>query len=249
MRERGTGATLAVLAVMATAGGFATVAEAACNGVRPGAEVITQDLTICTMNFVFRGSDHRMYVGTAGHCVPDPANAGESLPGEHTWPKGTGPVATDSQGNAIGHYAFAILKGPRDISLIRLFRGVTPIPAMCRWGGPTGINTDITNQQVQLHFYGNGELLGALTPARDLRASGMPDPNEVYADGAISPGDSGSGVISADGRAVGVLVTLGVHLGPAGFGVAGITRLPPQLPIAEKALGTKLRLVKAPLAG
>jgi Trypsin-like peptidase domain len=248
MRGRWTTATLVVLLVTAAGGGVAAVARAACEGARPGAEVVTEDLTLCTFNFVFRGSDGRRYIGTAGHCVPDGSN-GDSLHGEHKWRKRTGPVATDPNGAVLGHYAFAILKDPRDIALIRLARGVTPNPALCSWGGPTGINADITDQTVQLHFYGNGELFGNLSPARTLTAFGMPDPDEVHADGPISPGDSGSGVISADGRAVGVLVTVGVHDGSAGYGLNGITRLPPQLPIAEKALGIHLRLMKAPLAG
>jgi hypothetical protein len=75
----------------------------------------------------------------------------------------------------------------------------------------------------------------------------MPDPDMVFAHGTIANGDSGSGVISRDGRAVGVMVTLGYHSGPPGFGTVGITRFAPQLRAAQEALGIRLRLVKAPL--
>jgi Trypsin-like peptidase domain len=248
MRDRRARAALAAVLVVVAVGGPAAVANAACNGARPGGIVVTQDNTLCTLNFVFHGSDHRTYIGTAGHCVPADTADG-SLHGEHTWKRASGPVATDYDGNVLGHYAYAILKDPRDIAFIRLKKGVQANPAMCAWGGPTGINSDITDQTVQLRFYGNGELVGQLDPARTLTAFGMPDPDEVHTDGLISPGDSGSGVISTDGRAVGVLVTLGLHEGSAGFGLNGITRLPPQIPLAEKALGIRLRLVKAPLAG
>lgn len=245
-RDHRLAALVAVLGVFAAAAGLTAAARAACDGARPGAAVITNDTTLCTLNFVFRGRHHRTYIGTAGHCVPDAA--GNELEGEHTWPKRSGPVAKDSDGHLLGHYAFAILKGQRDISMIRLSKSVTANPAMCAWGGPTGINADITHSTVQLHFYGNGTLIGDLVHARTLTAFGMPDSDVVHSDGLISPGDSGSGVISADGRAVGVLVTLGIHDGPGGFGLNGITRLPPQIPIAEQAMGTNLRLVRAPLA-
>jgi hypothetical protein len=80
----------------------------------------------------------------------------------------------------------------------------------------------------------------------------MPDPDHVFAQGAVVPGDSGSGIISADGRALGVVVTVGVHSGSIGTGgvdagVVGITRLPPQLARAAQVLGVGLTLVPAPL--
>lgn len=64
-------------------------------------------------------------------------------------------------------------------------------------------------------------------------------------------GDSGSGVISDDGRAVGVLVTVGVHAGSIGAGgvdagVVGVTRLAPQLARAAEVLGVALTLATAP---
>jgi hypothetical protein len=57
-------------------------------------------------------------------------------------------------------------------------------------------------------------------------------------------------VISDDGRAVGVLVTVGVHsssIGTGGVdaGVVGITRLAPQLARAANVLGVGLTLVTA----
>jgi hypothetical protein len=79
----------------------------------------------------------------------------------------------------------------------------------------------------------------------------MPDPDHVFANGVAAPGDSGSGVISADGRAVGVLVTVGLHTGALGTGgldagLIGITRIAPQEARAEQVLGTGLTLATAP---
>jgi hypothetical protein len=78
----------------------------------------------------------------------------------------------------------------------------------------------------------------------------MPDADHVYAQGLVLPGDSGSGVISDDGRAVGVAVTTGLHsssIGTSGLdaGEVGITRLAPQLEQAQSVLGIGLSLVTA----
>jgi hypothetical protein len=66
------------------------------------------------------------------------------------------------------------------------------------------------------------------------------------------PGDSGSGIISDDGRAVGVIVTVGVHTGTIGTGgvdagISGVTRLTPQLTRTEDVLDINLTLELAPL--
>jgi hypothetical protein len=252
---------LAATVVTLAGGALAAVAQAACDGVRPGAVVLMHDqgtTSLCTFNFAFRGSDGRRYIGTAGHCAPD--GSGGELAGEHTWPRQSGPAANSSQataedlflgtadpGKTIGHYAYSNFQGNRDFALIRLAKGVVPNPAVCHFGGPTGILTGTTSGGMRLHFYGRGVLLGAVAPARNLYAFDMSDPDVVYASGFATPGDSGSGVIADDGQAVGVLVTAGVGV-PDGLD-AGITRLPAQLPIAENALGIRLRLMKAPLAG
>jgi hypothetical protein len=224
----------------------------ACEGVRPGGLVETRaggeggESSFCTLNFLFHGSDGRRYIGTAGHCV-----LGESAfdvdAGEKRWRR-RGPVARDASGKPIGRYAYAILREPKDFALIRLRKRVEASPAMCHFGGPTGINADRPQGAVTLHFYGNGAIAGETTPARTLHAQGMRDPDRVHAFGPATPGDSGAGVISADGRAVGPLVSVGVHVG-AGAGSVGITRLPPQLERARETLGLRLRLRKAPFGG
>ena len=78
---------------------------------------------------------------------------------------------------------------------------------------------------------------------------GLPNADHVYAAGLALPGDSGSAVISDDGRAVGVLVTVGVHgfgideSGGIDFGTVGITRIVPQMKRAAEALGIELSMV------
>jgi hypothetical protein len=111
-----------------------------CPGVRPGA-IVNSDVGQCTLNFLFQGSDGNKYIGTAGHCALEaPAIGGQA--GEKRWAPGSGPVATDADGNRIGEWAYAILQDPKDFSLIRLDPGVQSSPQLCHFGGPTGINSD-----------------------------------------------------------------------------------------------------------
>jgi hypothetical protein len=225
-----------------------------CPGVRPGARVIT-DKGMCTFNFMFTGADGERYMGTAGHCIMKSGPVGEQNSGEAVWEKGQGPVARDSEKRRIGEFAYAVLASPKDFALIRLDPGVEASPSMCHFGGPHGGMYDGTTEDAELvvlQYFGMGLGIGNVLPARSAVAAGVPDTNHVRAAGVAIPGDSGSGVISSDGRAVGVLVTVGAHVGDEGAGphgvdagTIGITRLVPQVTRAEEALGLDLEMVNA----
>jgi hypothetical protein len=221
-----------------------------CPGVRPGA-IVNSDTGQCSFNFLFNGSDGRRYMGTAGHCILGESPVGGDV-GEESWAPGSGPVASDADGNRIGEFAYAVLQDPKDFAVVRLDPGVEASPQMCHFGGPTGTNTDQGSSPVVLNHFGNGIGVGSVLPARSAVAFGMPNPDHVYAAGAVVPGDSGSGIISSDGRAVGVIVTTGLHTGSIGTGgldagAMGITRLAPQEARAEQVLGVGLTLQTAPL--
>jgi hypothetical protein len=229
--------------------GAMPVGVGSCPGVRPGAVVQTQ-VGLCTLNFLFEAPDHQRYMGTAGHCILGEAGPMGDNAGEKTWPKGAGPVAKDAQGHKIGEFVYAILQDPKDFSLIRLDPGVEASPEMCQFGGPSGINDDVGDGTKVLEYWGNGIGIGTALPARSAVAKGFPNADHVYALGLALPGDSGSAVITDDGRALGVLVTVGVHgfgvdQNGLDFGTIGITRIAPQLARASQVLGTKLSLVTA----
>jgi hypothetical protein len=226
----------------------APVGTGTCPGVRPGA-IVLSDAGQCTFNFLFQGSDGLRYIGTAGHCILGESPVGGDV-GESSWAPGMGPVARSANGNRIGEFAYAILQDPKDFALIRLDPGAQASAGMCHFGGPTGANDDQPDltQPVVLNYFGNGIGVGALLPARSALAAGMPDPDHVFAQGVAVPGDSGSGIISSDGRAVGVVVTVGAHFGSiVDSGVIGITRLTPQVLRAQQVLGVNLDLQEAPL--
>jgi hypothetical protein len=218
-----------------------------CPGVRPGGE-LRSEIGQCTLNFLFTTPEGERYIGTAGHCILGEGPVADSA-GEKTWPKGQGPAATRPDGSRFGEFAYAVLQDPKDFALIRIDPGVEASPEMCNYGGPTGINDDISGDPTVLQYWGNGIGIGTALPARSAVAMGLPNADHVYAAGLALPGDSGSAVISEDGRAVGVLVTVGVHglgideNGGIDFGTVGITRIVPQMKRAAEVLGIQLTMV------
>jgi hypothetical protein len=192
------------------------------------------------MNFLFRSARHR-YVGTAGHCVLE-------RNGEQSW-GGRGPVARKAGGVAIGRFAYAVLGGERDFALIQLRRGVDANARMCQFGGPTGTDGSTPSDPVILQHYGQGVGTGQTSPGRLFTAAqGMPDRDEVFAQGTVSFGDSGGPVTRrGSDKAVGLVVSTGVHFGRfrEGAGTVGITRIPPQERRAEQVLGEGLDIVTA----
>ncbi|MGH2691278.1 MAG: trypsin-like serine protease [Actinomycetota bacterium] len=211
-----------------------------CSGVRPGG-VVTSDAGQCSFNFMWKDPSGNRYMGTAGHCIIDG--------GQQTWSFGSGPVARDRQGLRVGEFVYAVLQDPKDFALIRLDSNVPANPQMCHFGGPTGQNDDLTSANVVINHYGQGLGVSQVVPGRTAVATYMMDPNHVYADGAVVFGDSGSSAISSDGRALGVVVTTGLHFGSAFWdkGTMGITRLKPQVQAAQSALGVSLTLQTAAL--
>ena len=217
-----------------------------CPGVRPGGEV-QSEIGLCTLNFLFVTPEGERFIGTAGHCIVGEGPVADNA-GEKTWAKGSGPVAKDSTGHRFGEFAYAVLADPKDFALIRLDPNVEASPEMCNYGGPTGINDDISDGPKVLEYFGNGVGIGSTVPARSAVALGYPNADHVYANGLALPGDSGSGVITDDGRAVGVLVTTGLHgvgfdENGVDFGTMGITRINPQIARASEALGLKFTMV------
>jgi hypothetical protein len=186
------------------------------------------------------------YIGTAGHCVL--ANSADK---DILWEAGSGPLALDATGQRIGEFAYAVDLGSadHDFALIRLDEGVDANAAMCDFGGPTGINDDRTADPVVVHHYGQGLGLGEGVPGRTGLARGLSNPDSVSVFGLTGPGDSGSPLISADGRALGVILDIRVDSDPLEPAWVGVTRLTRELDRAQEQLGLdRLELVTAPRA-
>ena len=220
------------------------VGSTPCPGVRPGAKAMV-GTSRCTLGFVFQGSDRRRYVATAGHCAYDPDPATE--PGRtDVWKPGTGPVVNDAAGKQVGRFAYATMVGDfKDFALVRLDPGVASDPAMCHFGGPTGIDTTVHTRDLLVRHYGHGTGMESLPARTGEMFWGLYRPDYVYFYGAATTGDSGGPVITEDGLAVGLVTDLATPL----TGNVGVNRLADHVTAAQKALKIRLTLLTAPLAG
>lgn len=210
-----------------------------CPGVRPGAEY-RSGTERCTFAFLFQGSDRRRYAATAAHCAfPTEADATQ------TWRNGSGPAVTGPDGKRLGTFAYASMQGQfRDFALVRLDNGVASDPAMCHFGGPTAVNTTVSNADLLVHHYGQGTGLDYVPARTGEMFFGLYRPDYVYFYGVASAGDSGGPVLAEDGSAIGVLTELTTPF----TGNVGVNRLAPNVADAEKALKIRLTLLTAPVA-
>ena len=204
--------------------------------IHPGTMMYTAGAQ-CTANFVYRDGAGNTYVGYAAHCAGKGEatdtngctttslplgtkvtfNEGGSLVDEGTR-VGTGTLAYSSwltmqkngekNANACAYNDLALVKvASADTSKVN--------PTVPFWGGPTGIDTNGTAAGDRVYTYGNSSLRGgveALSPPTgaslgdDSADGGWSHP--VYTVSPGIPGDSGSGFMSADGKALGVLSTV-----------------------------------------
>ncbi|MCW2813458.1 MAG: hypothetical protein JWN84_913, partial [Nocardioides sp.] len=216
----------------------AAYAPAATAAITPGVQMYTEGAQ-CTGNFVFTDAAANTYVGYAAHCaglgeatdtngcladsVPLGTavtfNKGGSLISSGTQ-VGTGTLVYSSwrtmrdlgetDANACAYNDFALVKvSAADAGKVN--------PSIPFWGGPTGIDTDGTAAGDRVYSYGNSSLrfgLAALSPKTGISLGdsatdgGWSHPLYTVTPGV--PGDSGSAFMTADGKAIGTLSTLGL---------------------------------------
>ncbi|MGY0386999.1 hypothetical protein ACWZJV_08525 [Nocardioides sp. WG-D5] len=206
--------------------------------ITPGVMMYT-DGAQCTANFVFADSASNVYVGYAAHCAglgeatdtngcaaeslplgtPVTFNEGGSLLSEGTV-LGKGKLAYSSwltmkklgtkDEDTCAYNDFALVKvDAADAGKVN--------PSVPIWGGPTGIDTDGTVAGDKVYSYGNSSLradVDLLSPKIGLSlgdsVNGTRWSHPLYNLTPGIPGDSGSGFLNADGKAVGTLSTLGL---------------------------------------
>jgi hypothetical protein len=162
----------------------------------------------CTANFVYSSAgggtapavaDGSLYLGTAGHCVD---KVGEAVYGAVSTP-GVGPMI-----KRIGTVSKRVEKYPdngelHDFAAIQIDKGLRVDPAS-PVGGPQGIYDGCDVGQ-PLKYYGNG-YEAAVAQGKPGGGVALNWLSDAYGDAGTSfGGDSGSGVLHADGRAVGDL--------------------------------------------
>jgi hypothetical protein len=215
-----------------------TWAPAATAAIHPGTMMYTAGAQ-CTANFVFTDDAGNVYVGYAAHCAGKGGSTDTNGCSVDSVPLGTVVDFTNngnllSEGTIVGHGTLAYSSwitehqlgttdantcAYNDLALVKVDPAdVAKVnPSVPFWGGPTGIDTDGTQAGDRVYTYGNSSLrfgLSVLSPHTGVSLGDDP------ADGGWShplytltpgiPGDSGSGFLSADGTAIGVLSTLGL---------------------------------------
>ena len=203
------------------AGGWAPAATAT---IHPGVMMFT-DGAQCTANFIYtRGTD--VLIGYAAHCAgtggateTDGCLAGSlplgtpveidgaSQPGTLVYSSWLAMQAADEQNEDACAY--------NDLALVRIAAAdIGKVnPSIPHWGGPNGLNTTGNPTLANVYSYGNSSLrfgITQLSPKKgvSLGTTGSGWTHPVYTVTPGIPGDSGSAMLDASGRASGVLSTV-----------------------------------------
>lgn len=220
--------------------------------VQPGREYSFGGV-ICSFAFLMTGSDGREYAMTAGHC-PLRNSYGTKHYGAN------GEPVFDAAGRQIGRFAYGSFRGSIlgsddrtavDLAAIRLERGLRGNPAMCGWGGPTGMLTAAVTTPTRVNHSGRGIYLSSALPVRTGAATSLPRVNRLHLVAAMVFGDSGSGSTTSDGLAVGIASTIAPQNSAVGpepaLGTIDLQRFDLAVQAVERALGIRLTLRTAPL--
>jgi hypothetical protein len=234
--------------------GNATVAwaPAATAQIHPGTMMYT-DGAQCTANFVYTDSAGNVYVGYAAHCAGTGGQTDTNGCDTGSVPLGTAVDFTNdgslvSEGTIVGHGTLVYSSwvtmhnlgttdantcAYNDLALVKVdARDAGKVnPSVPFWGGPTGIDTDGTAAGDRVYTYGNSSLRAGVSQLSPHTGISLGDDS---ADGGWShplytvtpgiPGDSGSGFLSADGTAIGVLSTLGIAPLPASNNIGDLSK-------------------------
>lgn len=224
----------------ASAAGWAPAATAK---IHPGTMMYTRGAQ-CTANFVYRDGVGRVYVGYAAHCAGTGSSTDTNGCKARSLPLGTrvtfneGGSLADG-GTVVGRgrlvYSSWLTMQRRqsrnanacaynDLALVRVRAGdVRKVnPTVPFWGGPTGIDRNGTAAGDRVYTYGNSSLRAGAEPLKPHTGTSLGDDpadggwsHPVYTVTPGIPGDSGSGFLNANGKALGVLSTLGLAPLPA----------------------------------
>ncbi len=238
--------------------------------IHPGTMMYTRGAQ-CTANFVYTDRAGHVYVGYAAHCAGTGSSTDTDGCTTRSLPLGTrvrfaeGGSLVDG-GTRVGagrlvysswltmqHLGTTAVEtcAYNDLALVRVARkDVGSVnPSVPFWGGPTGIDTDGTAAGDRLYTYGNSSLRGGLAPLSPHTGVSLGDDpadhgwsHPLYTATPGIPGDSGSGFLDSDGRAVGVLSTIGLAPLPASNNIGDLAH---ELAFARAHSGIRgLRLVR-----
>ena len=236
--------------------------------IHPGVQMYTKGAQ-CTANFVFTDAAGRVYVGYAAHCAgtgeateTDGCDAGSHPLGTRVRFASDGSLLTSGTTLGRGRLVYsswltmqrlgtkdADVCAYNDLALVRVGKAhVGKVnPTVPFWGGPVGLNKGGTAAGDEVYTFGSSSLRAGVTElspkvGRSLGDDAAGWTHPVYTVSPGVPGDSGSGFLDAQGRALGTLSTL--TLLPL-TGSNGVGDLRHELSFAQQHAGIDgLRLVK-----
>lgn len=262
--RRTNGALLA--GVLLLAGLVAAPGPASASGKRigPGVQMVTKGAQ-CTANYVFKDGRGRTYVGYAAHCAGKGDSSQTNGCTTPSWPLGTRVTFTTgstlvSGGTVLGHgrlrYSSWIAMhrahttgkaacAYNDLALVRVdradLRKVDPtVPVL---GGPTGVGRPPAVGR-KVYSYGASSLRGGQAKEGTVQSRARWTTQVLTSSPGI-PGDSGSGFMTASGKAFGVLSTLAVFPDTGSNGVGTLAR---EMAFARRHGVPGLRLVPGRVA-
>ena len=210
-------------------------------GLHPGVQMRTAGAQ-CTANFVYTGGG-RTYLGQAAHCsgtgsadqtdgctsaslpLGTPVEiSGASKPGKLAYNSWLAMQKIhESAPDACAYNDLALVEiDPADVAKVS--------SAVPFFGGPVGVDGNGTTPGERVTSYGNSELRGGVPVLSPKFGTSLGDQGHGWSHLVATvtpgiPGDSGSGFLSADGRALGVLSTLNFAPAPATNGVGDLAKM------------------------
>ncbi len=241
-----------------------TWAPAATATIHPGVQTIT-DGGQCTANFVFTDATN-VYLGQAAHCAGTGGETATDGCDSPSLPLGT-PVQVGgaSRPGVLAYSSWLTMQARgesdpgtcqfNDLALVRLDPAdVAKVnPSVPHWGGPVGLAPSSSPVGSLVYSSGNSKLrlgLALLMPKLGIslgdEAGGWS--HQVLTLTPVIPGDSGSGFLDAQGRALGVLSTLEILPLPGTNGV-GDLRLELDYVHSHTSLSAQLAVGTQPFNG
>ncbi|MFZ5848729.1 MAG: hypothetical protein ACOYX5_15240 [Actinomycetota bacterium] len=236
--------------------------------ITPGVQMYTAGGQ-CTGNFVFTDRRRRVYVGYAAHCAgtgeatdTDGCRAGSLPLGTRVRFARGGSAVTEGTTVGSGRLVYSSWLTMRrlgtddpdacaynDFALVRVgpahVRKVNP--SVPFWGGPVGLRRTRPAEGETVHSFGSSSLRGGLEPLSPKQGLALSSSGGGWSHLVLTltpgvPGDSGSGFLDAEGRAVGTLSTLTIAPLAGSNGVGDLHR---ELAFARRHAGIPgLRLVR-----
>jgi hypothetical protein len=234
-----------VAAVTGVAGTSASAAPprwalAATAAIHPGVQTVTSG-SQCTANFVYTDG-RNVYLGQAAHCSGTDGNTATDGCTSHSRPIGTKvQIEGATRPGVLVYNSWLTMQrlheknadtcAFNDLALVRVDRAdIRRVnPSVPLFGGPVGVAHSGTSVGDRLYSYGNSSLRSGLTALSPKYGISLGDSNSgwnhtVYTVTPGIPGDSGSGFLDANGRALGVLSTVQLAPVPGANGVGDLAR-------------------------